>query len=214
MPSKRPKISAYVSKVVKDRLTEFSKERQVSESQAVTIILAEYFQIEEELKQDSAQVTVGGVTLARMESLEKQLSNLQFLVDQQFQELNGRLRGINKVDSQVNKDAEALMDIVPEPQDKSTSQLNLLGELLEQVELKPVSGTKLSKLRFGLGKSSVSSAKAENSTEKFTEWTKSKDPDGIGWKAVDKPTKGYLPVEELSEDQIKKLQRWIKENNL
>lgn len=207
MPSKKPKISAYVSKVVKERLTEFSQERNVSESQAVTIVLAEYFQIQEELKQDSGQVVVGGVTLARMESLECQVSELRLLFE-------SSLLSSTQIDSQRNKDAGVSMDIVPRPRDKSTSQLNLLGELPEQVELKPISGTKLSKLRFGLGKSSVSTFKAGNSTERFTEWTKSKDPDGIGWKAVDTPTKGYLPAEELSEELMRKLMGWFKENDL
>ena len=76
MPTENPKVSAYVPPVIKNRLTEFREERNVSESQAVTIILAEYFQLQQEVKKVSEGVEVGGVTLGRIEVIEQGLADL------------------------------------------------------------------------------------------------------------------------------------------
>lgn len=74
MPTDKPKVSAYVPQLIKDRLKRFTEENGVSESQAVTVILAEYFGIEQEL---SDGLNVGGVTLSRMEALEEKLQQLE-----------------------------------------------------------------------------------------------------------------------------------------
>ena len=73
MPTDNPKVSGYVPQAVYDRLIQFKDKQGVSVSQAVTIVLAEYFEIETEI---DAPVPVGGVTLARMEALEHQVSEL------------------------------------------------------------------------------------------------------------------------------------------
>jgi hypothetical protein len=54
--------------------------------------------------------------------------------------------------------------------------------------------------------------KQEMSLEEFTQWTKDKDPDGIPWKFIESPLKGYVPDEELSSEQKSSLLKWIKEN--
>ncbi len=76
MGTDNPKVSAYVPQSLKDRLKEFREERAISESQAVTIILAEYFQMPEVLGRSLEGSSVGGVTLARMEALEEKLATL------------------------------------------------------------------------------------------------------------------------------------------
>jgi hypothetical protein len=77
MGTDNPKVSAYVPQVLKDRLKVFREERDgISESQAVTIILAEYFQMPEVLGRSLSGSSVGGVTLARMEALEEKLAAL------------------------------------------------------------------------------------------------------------------------------------------
>lgn len=88
MGTDNPKVSAYVPQALKERLKEFRKERNnISESQAVTIILAEYFQIPEVLGRLPETGSVGGVTLARMEALEQEFSNFAKSVEQRLQEL-------------------------------------------------------------------------------------------------------------------------------
>jgi len=77
MGTDNPKVSAYVPQTLKNRLKEFREERDgISESQAVTIILAEYFQIPEALGRLPEGSSIGGVTLARMEALEEKLATL------------------------------------------------------------------------------------------------------------------------------------------
>lgn len=115
MPTDNPKVSAYVPQALKDRLTQFRQEKELSESQAVIAILAEYFQMKEEIGRGSDRVSVGGVTLARMEALEKQVSDLQSLLDQRFQELsesinNGRLGSGLQVDHKESLSDKPLVD--------------------------------------------------------------------------------------------------------
>lgn len=62
MPTDNPKISAYVPQLVYDTFKQFQDERGISMSQAVIVILAEYFGIQQELKEFIEGSVVGGVT--------------------------------------------------------------------------------------------------------------------------------------------------------
>lgn len=73
MPTDNPKVSGYVPQAIYDCLIKFKDEKGISISQAVTVVLAEYFGIKTEV---DAPVAVGGVTLARLEALEKQVAQL------------------------------------------------------------------------------------------------------------------------------------------
>ena len=182
-------------------------------SQAVAVILAEYFELKHIVTQPKG-IEVGGVTLGRVEALEKKLEDFIDLVERRFQDFSSSLPSELPVDQSTDDVGQPLLDILSEMESKSSSESELLGDLPEQVGLKPISGIKLSELRFGLGKSSLASVKSKRSTERFTEWTKSKDPDGIAWRYIENPTKGYLPAEELSEELMGKLLEWVKENDL
>lgn len=86
MGTKNPKVSAYVPQALKDRLDKFIKERNdIPESQAVNIILAEYFGMTEVLGR--LPQGGGGVTLVRMEALERRLADFSELVEHRLQEL-------------------------------------------------------------------------------------------------------------------------------
>lgn len=76
MGTDNPKVSAYVPQAIKDRLKQFREEHNLSESQAVTTILAEYFGMTQALGRSPEGLTAEGVTLARMEALEEKLANL------------------------------------------------------------------------------------------------------------------------------------------
>ena len=87
---------------------------------------------------------------------------------------------------------------------------NLLGEPVD--EIKPIPGTKLSKLRFKRSESMIAGKKLKKPLEEFTQWTKDVDPDHIAWRYVETPSKGYLPVGELSSEQRHKLLTWMRKN--
>jgi hypothetical protein len=115
MGTDNPKVSAYVPQSVKDRLKQFREERNISESQAVIIILAEYFQMSEVLGR-SPERAVGGVTLARMEALEKKLADFSELVEHRLQEFReaidrlGELPMNHEVVQQEHLEQEHLVD--------------------------------------------------------------------------------------------------------
>ena len=256
MGTDNPKVSAYVPQALKDRLKEFREERKnISESQAVTIILAEYFQMPEVLGRSPEGSSVGGVTLARMEALEEKLatlvvspssipSELLEKIDQLSVLVESLEKRIEKVEHSgllsrpkselkeadlvvAAQEVEEVMsrgEVALEPDSllvsegvdnkqleliESTSS-NLLGEPLEDIS--PIPGTKLSKLRFGLAEAGIAGIKRKKSLEEFTEWTRGKDPDRIAWKYVESPSKGYVPAEDLSDEQKSSLLKWIKEN--
>jgi hypothetical protein len=83
-------------------------------------------------------------------------------------------------------------------------------------EIQPISARKLSKHRFGGSEHSVAGAKKKykNSPQKFIDWTKQKDPDGIAWKMVETPVPGYVPANKLPSELRDKLLIWIRENGL
>ncbi len=98
MGTDNPKVSAYVPQVLKDRLKKFREERDnISESQAVTIILAEYFQVPEVLGRSTEGSPVGGVTLARMEALEQTLTEIAKVVGCRLDELDDKVEKISKL---------------------------------------------------------------------------------------------------------------------
>ena len=132
MPTNNPKVSGYVPRDVYDRFIQFKDEQGVSISQAVTIVLAEYFEIKTEV---DAPVSVGGVTLARLEALEHQVK-------------------------QLFKDRQSILRPLSELPTKTTKELTD---------------------HFGVGGSTIASARSKMSPEKFLEWTRNKDPDGKGW---------------------------------
>jgi hypothetical protein len=261
MGTDNPKVSAYVPQTLKDRLKEFREERDgISESQAVTIILAEYFQMPEALGRSLEGSSVGGVTLARMEALEEKLATLAVPPSSIPSELLEKTEQLSVLVESLEKRIETLEhggllsrpkselqeadldvaaqeveevmsqgelaldpDALPTNESVDNKQLeliestpsNLPSELPE--EISPIPGVKLSKLRFGLSESRISAMrqkmlKQEMSLEEFTQWTKDKDPDGIPWKFIESPLKGYLPAEELSSEQKSSLLKWIKEN--
>lgn len=222
MPTENPKVSAYVPQAIKDRLTQFREERSISESQAVTIILAEYFGMTEVLGRSPDGA--GGITLAGMQAIEVKLASFMELVEGRLKALENsqnkselsveqeRLPGNNQsIDSLPS---ELPIEVSPETklheQDAGEVPLNLLGEPLE--EIKPVPGVKLSKLRFGRPEAAIAGIKRNKSVEELREWTRQQDPDGIAWKFVESPTKGYVPDEELPSELKSKLLKWIKEN--
>lgn len=98
MGTDNPKVSAYVPQVLKDRLKQFKEDRGISaESQAVTIILAEYFGMPEALGRSPESGIAGGVTLARMEALEERLVDFTVSVESRLQTLAEDIRKITGI---------------------------------------------------------------------------------------------------------------------
>lgn len=110
MATNNPKVSAYVPEPLKERLTQFRESRGLSESQAVTIILAEYFQMPEVLGRPSEGLTPGGVTLARMEALEQELASFAKSVEQRFQELGTSIKEFSELPVNQGRQEEIILN--------------------------------------------------------------------------------------------------------
>ena len=239
MATENPKVSAYVPQVLKDKLTEFrEKKGNISESQAVIVVLAEYFGIEQVLDRASEGVVVGGVTLARIETIESQLTELRLLVDKLVRDnlkehdksrlpsdLLGGIeegKGLEQINPASSPFSDSLNFQVEETsqQQEDSQQLDLFSSSLSELpgepsdKIKPISGKKLSRLRFRLSESTVAGAKKSKSLEDFIKWTCEKDPDGIAWKQVNNPSIGYVPTEELPSELKSKLLKWMSRNGL
>lgn len=106
MPTDNPKISAYVPQLVYDTFKQFQDERGISMSQAVIVILAEYFGIQQELKEFIEGSVVGGVTLSRIEEIEQSIEQLTLM----FHE-NNSLK--SELDSSLLSNLNNLIDKVP-----------------------------------------------------------------------------------------------------
>ncbi len=73
-----------------------------------------------------------------------------------------------------------------------------------------LTGLQLSINRFGMGKNAASDNKRRKTKEEFAQWSQSKDPDGITWI----PDKNYyVPKDELPNELLSRLQKWIQENS-
>ena len=117
MPAKSPKLSAYVSQEMHDRLVQFQKERSLkSESVALGVILAEYFGIDQKVdRQSSLLLTDNFVSKDRFEALENKLSELNSsllseldkLVEQKFSSLRGEI--LNSLPKHI--EAEAISSV-------------------------------------------------------------------------------------------------------
>lgn len=235
MPTDNPKISAYVPQSVYDAVKQFQEEHNLSMSQAATAIFADYLGVEEV---KSGEVKLGGITLDRFEQLEKNVAELNQLKEQvsQLQDQVEQLQSTSNLLSQQSSveqvididqakssfeqediassspssDDQLLNQSNSEPQESSSEpHFNLLGKPLLTQDITPISGRTLSSVRFGLGKDTVSGAKKKKIPEQFIQWTRERDPDGIGWKHT---PKGYIPSDELPSELKGKLLQWIEEN--
>lgn len=132
MPTENPKVSAYVPQTLKDRLKEFREERDISESQAVIIILAEYFQMPEVLGRSLEGSSVGGVTLARMEAIEERLTDFVVLVEHRLQHLQEEIEKISGL-SVVHQTVLDEINSESEQRDSLLSKPLVVSQELEQV---------------------------------------------------------------------------------
>ena len=126
MGTKNPKVSAYVPKALKDRVEKLAEERDISESQLVSIILAEYFQMPEVLGRSPEGSAVGGVTLGRMEALEERLLDFTASVESRLQALGEDIRKI-----------AAIIVVHDKLLDETAEQADEIPTVDQRLELKP-----------------------------------------------------------------------------
>lgn len=239
MPTNNPKVSGYVPQHIYDCFKSFCDERSLSMSQAVVLILSERFELDVQVGQGSPSSSLLSEKLAQLEEQVSSLSSLQgtpvsellskvdFLTGR-ISTLEERLSALEQPKAiQPSPRTEAgsnhrQLDFIPtEPSSPSIEGTSLSVDLSELQSssssglpkvLEPLTGKFLSMKRFGKSQGRISQWKKKNDPEAFYRWTKTCDPDSIGWKFVEEPVEGYLPADELSDELLGRLLEWIEDN--
>ena len=205
MPTDNPKISLYVPQQIYDRFKTFQEERKLSMSQAGIVILAEYFGIEETIKEIIEGTTVGGITLSEFEQLKQRIEQLEKRVEQNETTSKPLIKNQNidrLITSKLSSSAKQ-------------DQLELIRKNVESISVE------LLAKRLGIkNPKTISNKKSEvyknsnpNAENEFCEWSRQKDLDAISWRPIKEGRRTkYVPTSELSEELLSKLQTWISQN--
>lgn len=164
MTTENPKVAGYIPQEIYDALTKFKEDQgHKSISQALTHILSDYLGVEKKVNyQGNLPLDDKFVTLDRFNELEARVSSLP-------SELLSE--SVKIIEEKIRKLHSELLSLKSEPLDNSLSELP-----------EPMTGAVLNK-RFNQLEGSVTKMKSKhkNNPQRFTEWTKTKDPDGIAW---------------------------------
>jgi len=201
MPTDNRRIAAYLPKNIDERLEAFKSDRGLKgDSQALIIILSDFFGV-------SQKVTYQGSSELehRVDALESKFSQFEseLLSELRKELLENRSSSIEQVKIDVRDELlselrselpkhetpPGQLELLAEPDkeiEKTTDEplSGLLSKPLSEVasELSPLPGRELSR-RFGLHEQVVTNKKnlLKDMPEKFTQWSKAKDPDSIAW---------------------------------
>lgn len=183
MPSKN-RIAAYPPDHIHEKLGDFAKEHQLSESKALIQILAEYFGVASNVAQE---VSYRYATVEQIEAVEKKIVDLSKL----FNELQSKLLSSPTTEFASSEDklnnelqGELLIDSAPSKDDGD----NGLGPFTVQELVERFPNIKVNQ--------SISNAKNryKGDPEGFVTWSRKKDKDGIGWR-YDSGKKLYYPAD-------------------
>ena len=186
MPTENPKISLYVPQHIYDRFMEYKEESGLSMSQAGTVLLAQYFGIEETIKDITEGVVIGGVTLDRVEKIEDEIKQLK--------------EQINKLVNQK--------EIISKPLNNLQGELPLTLGLAIVKEICLTSKNLAKRLKQDAATSVTNQSRKPEA--EFYDWSQSQDPDSIAWRmrrVEGKPY--YYPDGTTSSELLSKLQEWM-----
>lgn len=134
------------------------------------------------------------------------LNELEFLKTSSVAEQKeSQLQEINQESSKTEQGSTREQE---EQSEKHLSDLSF--SIKSDPGISPINGHILAS-RLGVSKDRPSGYRRGHTKEEFYEWSKKRDPDGIGWVSVSK--RGYVPADELSGELLGKLQDWIREHS-
>jgi predicted aminopeptidase len=94
MATNNPKISAYVPTAVYERLIAFQKTQKLSASKTLSLILVEYFGLQEVVQWSTAGIAIGGVSLSEIEKEKKRQHEFNNLLLTEINDLRDRLEAL------------------------------------------------------------------------------------------------------------------------
>jgi len=203
MATDNRRVAAYLPSEIDDRFKAFKIERGLAtedepnsnDSKALIQILSEYFGVSQ-----SAHSVAHYVTIEQFNDLSTKVEKLYGLLQQSDDRIEEIASGIKsellselKDNLPISTRPGQLSILQPEQEKESVqnkvSQSSLPSELLEGL-----SAVKLGK-RLGSDRKKLSKIKADKD---FTEFCRSKDPNGIGWEYREDKKK-FFPVEPLAQ---------------
>jgi hypothetical protein len=164
MPTSKHRIAAYLPPEVDEKFQAFKQERGAGDSQALILILTEFLKVSQEVSQGNSR---------NIEALKGDLrSELLSELDFRFSELKSEL---------LSKPLDSLV-----VDTKLTSELFSKSLKTVKVDVESTARPTIAELsaRFGCDPSLLRKQKSKyrDEPEKFEAWSKSRDPDGYGWK--------------------------------
>jgi hypothetical protein len=221
MPTNNPKVSAYVPQPIFDRFKDFYEERQLSMSQAVAVILSDYFQLEGQVNHDSDLPS--GLLTDRLAALEEKVVSLNSYQSEmigevlsEFRNLTSRVSDLEQnLDSnnRISNQLSLLENSYHNDHDDTTKYSEPISELSSNLLSEPVdislpkvfSGKALA-LRLNVSQSVLSTHKAKVRRDDFHLWLKEKDSDDIQW--LTNHSKGYFFAEDTPSELLDNLLDW------
>lgn len=174
MPTAKHRIAAYLPPDVDEKFQAFKQERGIGDSQALILILTEFLGVSHQVScNDSLNIKT-----LRSELLGE--------VEVRFSELRSEL--FDKPLESVEIVQESLKEV--RISHDSLTAVNVDLEMIERLKIAEIAD------RFGCTPSLVRKQKNtyKDKPEKFIAWSKSRDPDGRGWK-FDEEAKLFAPVD-------------------
>lgn len=175
MPTAKHRIAAYLPPEVDEKFQAFKQDRRVGDSQALILILTEFLEVSREVAHHSS---------LDIEALKSELrGELLSELNSRFSELKGEL---------ISSSLKTKVVGTASPVENSDSLFELLvsHELTERLTIAQLSE------RFGCDSALTRKQKSKyrDEPEKFIVWSKSRDPEGRGWK-FDEEAKLFISVE-------------------
>lgn len=225
MPTENPRVAAYIPQPLKAKFDAFKSERGIkSDSQALIAILSERFGVghlsgssssfvdysEFVTKEEFLALVEKVAALSNAIEARDSPSSLFSKLPEKLKTIEGRIDSLEVTTGELEVAVSASGDSETHP-----GQMNLLDatEPAREIEespgsppfnssLQPLNGPSLSR-RFGLNEKVVTNQRntLKNDPDKFTAWTKKKDPDGIPWR-YDAKNKLYYPIINSSQVSI------------
>lgn len=164
MPTSKNRIAAYLPSEIDEKFQAFKQERGVGDSQALILILTEFLDVSQEVSRDSSL----DVEVLKGELRSELLSELDFRFSELKDELLSKPLSSVGIDRQQSKAVELETKFIA----CATAPLDL------RLTISQLS------TRFGCDSSLVRKQKSKykDEPEKFIAWSKSRDPEGRGWK--------------------------------
>ena len=210
MPTENPKISLYVPQHIYDRFMKYKEESGLSMSQAGTVLLAQHFGLEATIKDIIDGVTIGGITLDRVEKIENELRELKEQIKNLVNQ-SSSTRELPQKEIVIQKETTIELQEVDKQSTKQiTDKLPLWPTSLDS-QHRLNKETLAKRLKVGNPTTVVNAA--NNKAKPFDAWSKQRDPDDIAWKKIKIDRVVYFqPISDTPNELLSKLQEWLEDD--